>query len=154
MQSFLMEYMQVQYSPLHYLHTLDTMHFVLMLTVSLLSVLYLFILLTVSIPNVTALGSQTVGESLTLQCRVTIMGNISNSVNIVWRDDSGRLNSTGVTSVTLGMYTDSYTIEELSTTDDDRVIWCEVVINTVMFLGNITLNVIGEFTHSSYIYCG
>ena len=45
------------------------------------------------------------------------------------------------------VYTNSYTISQLSTTDDDRVIQCEVVINTspsVMAGNSVSLNVIGK----------
>ena len=106
-----------------------------------------FILLTVSAPNVTFTGAQTVGQSLTLHCSVTITGSISVGVDIVWRDDIRMLNSTRVTPAAMGVYTDSYTISQLSTTNDGRVIQCEVVINDatspVTFTG-ITLDVTGE----------
>ena len=45
------------------------------------------------------------------------------------------------------VYTDSYTISQLSATDDGRVIQYEVVINTSLSLivaYNVTLNVTGE----------
>ena len=47
------------------------------------------------------------------------------------------------------VYTDSYNISQLSTTDDSRVIQCEVMINTsqsVMANDNIKLDVTGEYT--------
>ena len=59
-----------------------------------------------------------------------------------------RMNDT--TATTMGnslVYTDSYTISQLSTTDEGRVIQCEVVINaspSVMANNSITLNVTGE----------
>ena len=55
----------------------------------------------------------------------------------------------GATATTMDnslVYTDSYTISRLSTTDDGRVIQCEVVINTslsVMASDSITLDVTG-----------
>ena len=48
------------------------------------------------------------------------------------------------------MYTDSYSISQLSTTDNGRVIQCEVVINAnppVIATDNITLNVMGMCKH-------
>ena len=42
------------------------------------------------------------------------------------------------------VFTDSYNISQLSTTDDGRVIQCEVVINTVMANDGITLDVTGK----------
>ena len=53
----------------------------------------------------------------------------------------------GTTPTTMGnslVYTDSYTISQLSTTGDGRMIQCEVVINAsppVMASNTITLNV-------------
>ena len=52
------------------------------------------------------------------------------------------------------VYTHSYTISQLSTTDDGRVIQCEVVINaslSVMANNSITLDVTGEHCTYSYI---
>ena len=120
--------------------------------------LYSFILLIVSAPTVTHSGTQTVGQPLTLQCSVNITGSISDDVVIVWSDDDGkRLNSTRVTPATMGnpqVYTNSYIIPELSTTDDGRMIQCKVVINAtspVNFTGNITLDVMGEYTIVTYM---
>ena len=72
-------------------------------------------------------------------------------VNIVWSSGGTVLRSmNGVSSVIMGdslVYTDSYTISQLSTTDEGRVIQCEVVINAstpVMANDSITLNVTGK----------
>ena len=59
-----------------------------------------------------------------------------------------RINDVSSTMSNSLVYTDSYTISQLSTTDDDRVIQCEVVINTnppVMANYSITLDVSGEY---------
>ena len=64
-------------------------------------------LVSVSEPSTTLM----VGESLTLQCNVTTVSSITMGNSLV--------------------YTDSYTISQLSTTDDGRVIQCEVLINAV-----------------------
>ena len=104
-------------------------------------------------------NTQTVEQSLTLLCEVTTVRGITSRVDIVWRDnigvlrrrndtmalDDNEVSSTIVEDVQV--YTDSYTISRLSTTDDGRVIHCEGVINTrppVMGSSNITLNVTGE----------
>ena len=57
------------------------------------------------------------------------------------------------------MYTHSYTISQLSTTDDGRVIQYEVVINTNLLLIaaynvtlNVTLNVTGECVTMYQLY--
>ena len=96
-------------------------------------------------------NTQIVGQSLTLQCEVTTVRGITSRVDIVWSSDGTELkrmndvsSSTMVNSL---VYTDSYTISLLSTTDDGRVIQCEVVINTspsIMTNNSITLSVTGE----------
>ena len=79
------------------------------------------------------------------------MRGISSRVDIVWTSDGTELERmNNMSSNTTGnslVYTDSYTISQLSTTDDDRVIKCEVVINaspSVMASNSITLDVNGE----------
>ena len=69
----------------------------------------------------------------------------------MWSSNGTELNRTdGVSSNTLNnslVYTNSYTISQLNTTDDGRVIQCEVVINvspSVMANDNITLDVTGK----------
>ena len=100
----------------------------------------------------TALNTQTVGQSLTLQCEVTTVRGITSRVDIVWSSNDTELNKTdGLSSNMMNnslVYTDSYTISQLSTTDDGRVIQCEVVINgnpSVMANDSITLDVTGKY---------
>ena len=100
--------------------------------------------------SVTASNNQTVGQSLTLQCEVTTVRGITSRVDIVWSSDDTELRRiNGTSSTTLDnslVYTDSYTISQLSTADDGRVIQCEVVINTsplVQEVDNIALDVTG-----------
>ena len=101
-----------------------------------------------TVPN-----TQTVGQSLTLQCEVTTVRGITSRVDIVWSSggtEFQRMND--VSSTTMGnslVYTDSYTISQLSTTDDGRLIQCEVVINAsppVMASDSITLNVVSKLS--------
>ena len=100
----------------------------------------------------TPYNTQTVGQSLTLQCKVTTVRGITSRVDIVWSSNSTELERiVGVrrddilpTALT---YIDSYTISQLNTTDDGRVIQCEVVINTspsIMASDSITLDVTGK----------
>ena len=104
-------------------------------------------------PNVmiTALNTHTLGQSLTLQCEVTTVRGITSGVDIVWSSDGTVLRSINATASEMDnslVYTDSYNISQLSTTDDGRVIQCVVVINTspsVMASDIITLNVTGEY---------
>ena len=112
---------------------------------------------TVPIPNVSAIApnTQTVGQSLTLECEVTTVRGITSRVDIVWSSDRIELNRTILTPMGNSLvYTDSYTISQSNTTDDGRVIQCEVVITTspsVMATDNITLDVTGEYYTYNYI---
>ena len=97
---------------------------------------------------VTTLNNQTVGQSLTLQCEVTTPRGITSRVDIVWSSDGTvltRINdTTAVTIDNSSVYTESYSILQLSTTDDGRMIQCEVVINTspsVMARDSVILDV-------------
>ena len=98
-----------------------------------------------------ALNTQIVGRSLTLQCEVTAVRGITSRVDIVWSSgdvELVRMNDVSSTIVDNSLvYVESYTISNLSKSDDGRVIQCEVVINTspsVMASDNITLDVNGE----------
>ena len=115
-------------------------------------VLHTFLYVVPSPDIIITAGDQTVGNELTLQCDVSIVRGITSSVDMVWRSNDGtELDRTDDIMLTLDgnlqIYTDSHTISQLSTTDDGRVIQCEVVINTnppVMSTNNITLDVTGE----------
>ena len=110
---------------------------------------------TYIVPNptvsITALNSQIVGQSITLLCKVTTVRGITSRVDIVWSSDGTELKRmNNVSSTTMNsslVYTEKYTISQLSTTDDDRVIQCEGVINAntpVMASDRITLGVTGK----------
>ena len=102
----------------------------------------------------TALSTQTVGQSVTLQCEVITMRGITSRVDIVWSSDGielERMNNVSSTTMNSSLvYTDYYTISQLSTTDDDRVIQCEGVINakllntSIMASDSITLDLTGK----------
>ena len=90
-------------------------------------------------------------QSLTLQCEVTTVRGITSRVDIVWSSNGAELERmNNVSSTTMDnslVYTHSYTISQLNTTDDGRMIQCEVVINaspSVIANDSITLDVIGE----------
>ena len=106
--------------------------------------------------NVTSFNIQIVGQSVTLQCEVTTVRGITSRVDIVWSSDGielERMNNVSLTTMNSSLvYTDYYTISQLSTTDDDRVIQCEGLINAntpVMASDSITLDVTGECTYCS-----
>ena len=122
----------------------------------IVDLLYIVPIPTVS---VTALNIQTVGLSLILQCEVTTVRGITSTVDIAWSSGGTELQRmNGVTSTTMGnslVYTDSYTISQLSTTDEGRMIQCDVVINAsppVMASGSITLDVTGEINVCMHIH--
>ena len=101
---------------------------------------------------VTATNIQTVGQSLTLQCEVTTVRGITSRVDIVWSSDGMELKRTNSTTPTTMdnslVYTDSYTILQLSTDDEGRDYWCEVMINSNPTIANnasITLDVTGKY---------
>ena len=94
----------------------------------------------------TALSTQTVGQSLTLQCEVTTVRGVTSRVDIVWSSDGTELNRTENILLTM-MYRDFYTISQLSSTDEGKMIQCEVVINTspsVVASDSFTLDVTGK----------
>ena len=102
--------------------------------------------------SVTALNTQTVGQSLTLQCEVTAVRGITSRVDIVWSSggmELERMNNVSSTTMKNSLvYTSNYTILQVNTTDEGRVIQCEVVINTtplVMTTDSIMLDVTGEY---------
>ena len=114
-------------------------------------ILLLFSLVPTPTVSVTAPNTQTVGQSLTLQCEVTAVRGITSRVDIVWSSGGTELQRMDNVSLTVMgnslVYTDSYTISQLSTTDESRVIQCEVVINaspSVMASDSFTLDVTGE----------
>ena len=102
----------------------------------------------------TAPDNQTVGQSLTLECiGITVRG-ITSRVEIVWR--RGNVNNRPVrntqkTATIVGnslMYTDTYTISQLNTTDEGVVYQCRLVIRTsdpVKVNDIVRLNVTGEY---------
>ena len=118
---------------------------------------------------VTPTTGHILGQSLTLQCKVTTVRGITSRVDIVWSDGTLLQRTNNVSSTMMSdslVYTDSYNISLLSTEDEGRVIECEVVINSspsVMANNNVTLDVMGKYirtyitclyvyTHSSYCY--
>ena len=84
---------------------------------------------------ITAPDTQIVGQSLELKCSGNIMRGITSKVDIVWGSDASELNRTDKVNLTLTesnsfTYMNTYTIEQLSTSDKDRIYYCELVINS------------------------
>ena len=97
-------------------------------------------------------NSQTVGQSLLLECIVITVRGITSTMDIVWSSndvvfDNERNVSINLTTLYSASYTSTYTIPQLSTLDDGRVYSCEVVINTnppVTATGSVILDVNGN----------
>ena len=116
-------------------------------------IICIFCDITVPTPtvSVTNTNTQTVGQSLTLQCAVTTVRGITSRVDIVWSSNGAvlrRRNSVTVPPMdNTPVYMDTYNTPPLNTSDHDRVIQCEVVINAtqpVNASNTITLNVMGK----------
>ena len=106
-----------------------------------------------TVPN-----TQTVSQSLTMQCEVTTVRGITSRVDIVWSSNGTeleRMNNVQSTPMDNQLvYTNSYTISLLSTDDEGRVIQCEVVINSspsIMANNYTTLDVTGEYYIRMYL---
>ena len=92
------------------------------------------------------------GQSLTLRGTVTTVRGITSRVDIGWSSDGSILKVTEgfnytSTSNNAVIYTDVYTISQLSTTDEGRIIQCNTFINavpTVTASDSVTLNVTGK----------
>ena len=101
--------------------------------------------------RVTSLNNQTVGQSLMLQCEVTTVRGITSRVDIMWSSNGTELQRMDNVVLSLIndslMYMDTYINPLLNTTDDGRMIQCEVVINaspSVTANDLITLDVTGK----------
>ena len=102
---------------------------------------------TVKVPN-----NQTVGQPLILECDVTTVRGITSSVDIVWSSDNSELNTVrGVEiSSTINdtlLFTNTYSIPQLTTADENKEYQCEVFIDTetpVIATNIVMLNVTGK----------
>ena len=118
----------------------------------MLTLLPLLYIVANPIVNITSLSPPTVGQPLTLQCRVNAASVITSRVDIVWRDsNNGTVQSTENITSSMDdplLYIDSYTIPMLTTSYDNREIKCMVVINLdppTMVANSIILDVFGEY---------
>ena len=92
------------------------------------------------------------GQSLTLESTVTTVRGITSRVDIGWSSNGSMLQLTEgfnhtSTSNNAVIYTDIYTIPQLSTTDEGRIIQCDTFIKAVSPVtasDSITLNITGK----------
>ena len=102
---------------------------------------------------VTVTSTQTVGQPLTLECVGATVRGITSRVDIVWRRGNVHrpIKSTRRTATKMDnllVYTDNYTISQLSTTDEGVVYQCILVIRKsylVRVTDTVRLNVTGEY---------
>ena len=102
--------------------------------------------------NVNILNNQTVGQPLMLKCNVTAVRGITSRVDIVWNSDGSELNTIRGVNISLVRddsvsFTDTYTIPQLSTTDENKEYQCEIIVNThssIATTGRVILNVSGK----------
>ena len=112
----------------------------------------LYIVPTDYIINVNTPNTQIVGRSLMMGCNFNTVRGITSRVDVAWSSDGSELMRTEGVNVSLSLvtsdvYVATYTIPQLSTTDDGRVYQCEVVINTsppIMATTTATLDVTGN----------
>ena len=118
----------------------------------------LFCILTFSVPvpsiDIIALNNQTVGQSLTLESTITTVRGITSRVDIVWSSNGVELRriTNANTSLIINdseLYKDTFNILLLSTSDDERVFQCEMIIMTtpsiIVTTNDVTLDVTGKF---------
>ena len=107
----------------------------------------------VPLPSVTinAPSNQTVGQSLTLESSITTVRGITSRVDIVWSSNGEELRIMGATPNSTNdnseVYEVTYDIPLLSTSDDGRVIECEIIIMTtpsIVATNNVTLDITGK----------
>ena len=86
--------------------------------------------------NINVINNQTVGQSLTLESTVTTVRGITSRVDIVWSSNGFELerieglNHSSITNDSV-IYTDIYTIPQLNTSDEGRILQCDSFINAV-----------------------
>ena len=101
---------------------------------------------------------QIVGQSLTLECSVTTVRGITSIVKFIWRSNGAvlkeeEINTQNFTVQNLNIYSNTYTISQLSTTNDDKTYQCEVVIDAsppITEYSNVTLDITGMVTMLQY----
>ena len=96
---------------------------------------------------------QIVSEPLTLGCNAATVRGIISRVDIVWSSNGLELRrieriKSNLTINDSLLYSDSYTIPQLGTVDEDRTYQCGIVINQPLPItvnASITLDVTGKF---------
>ena len=106
------------------------------------------------IVKMTAIGSQTMGDNLSLKCDANITKGISSSINFTWKINDTEIGDTGQVvkhplSDTSVLYTNSLNISSLNSTDNNTVYSCQAVINTSLSVNvsdavSLTIKITGK----------
>ena len=104
----------------------------------------------VSTPNVTIIApdEQTVGQSITLECRIEAVKDIDSTVDIIWTTDGTEVRRVeNIQACLISNYSDFFTTPVLSK-NNNREYQCKVIINiSPPVIGNdsVTLSVTRKF---------
>ena len=117
------------------------------------TVLLLFTTVITPTVSITVPNTQTVGQSLRLECNGTTARGVTSDVEVVWRRGNTIVQTTHVTADTTTMnnllvYSDSYIISQLNTSDDDIEYRCRLVIHVSPLVRAdtaVTLDVMGKY---------
>ena len=106
--------------------------------------------------NIVTLSNQTLGQPLTLECRVSVENDIVSTIDIIWSNDDLILETVeGVIATNNShVYIDTFNITRLSTEDNGRIYKCETIVSTsplVAVSDYILVNVTGE-NHYKLMY--
>ena len=118
--------------------------------------LCVLLVLTASV-SVTALDDNpTVGESLSMECNVTMATSVIGSVDITWSVNGTikrRVNDTvGDTNSEYVLHRDVYNITVLQLSDDNTVYYCEAMVNkSVPLKGNDSITIMLTYGRYSFI---
>ena len=104
-------------------------------------------------------NNQTVSQPLTLQCNISTVRGITSRMDIVWRSNGIELKRikeavANSTHDDTEFYADIYGIPLLSTTDEYRVIQCEMVIMTtpsIVVADDVTLDINGKYIATCFV---
>ena len=113
------------------------------------SIYTVFLIVPPPIVTMSAPDEQTVGQSLTLECRIAAVKDIDSTVDIIWTTGSTEVRRVeNIPACLISNYSDFFTIPVLSRNDNNREYQCEVIINIsppVTGNNSITLNVTRKF---------
>ena len=111
------------------------------------------VVLKLTYVKLTALETQLVGEPLTLECNITTVAGINDTVDIVWSSNNEILTVNENVNITFtentsAVFVDFYEILQVTTAEEGRVYQCQIRINQdppLISENFTTLNVTGNY---------